>query len=106
MITKQQFLEYKKTYCSSVIRRTLQLKLICKSFRFIYILLQQVALHLGAMKGVIQWAFLLGTVRCGDYSDLLQCAADPTNIKFSFKSYHNQTGYWTAQVSKHIYNLA
>jgi len=69
-------------------------------------LLQQVALNLGDMKAVILWAFLLGTVRCGDFSDVFQCAANPTNIKFTLKSYRNQTGYWTAQVSKHIYNLA
>jgi len=31
MTTKQQLLEYKKNYCSSVIRRTLQLTLMCKN---------------------------------------------------------------------------
>jgi len=74
--------------------------------RFICILLQQVALHLEAMKAVVLWVFLLGTVRCGDYSDVFKCAANPTNIKFTLKSYCNQTGHWKAQVSRHIYNLA
>jgi len=69
-------------------------------------LLQQVALHLGAMKTVVLWAFLLGTVRCADYADVFRCAANPTNIKFTLKSYRNQTGHWTAQVSKHIYIVA
>jgi hypothetical protein len=59
------------------------------------------------MKAAILWAFLLGTVRCGDYSDVLfKCEANPTNIKFTLKSYRNQTGHWMAQVSKNIYNPA
>jgi hypothetical protein len=58
------------------------------------------------MKAVILWTFLLGAVRCGDYSDAFECAANPTNFKFTLKSYRNQTGHWKAQVGKHIYNLA
>jgi hypothetical protein len=69
-------------------------------------MLQQVVLYLGAMKTVVLWAFLLCTVRCADYSDVFICAANPTNIKFTLKSYRNQTGYWKAQVSIHIYIMA
>jgi hypothetical protein len=69
-------------------------------------MLQQVVLHLDTMKTVVLWAFLLCTVRCADYSDVFICAANPINIKFTLKSYRNQTGHWKAQGSKHIYILA
>jgi len=55
---------------------------------------------MGGIKAVVLWAFLLGTVRCGDYSDVFTCTANPTNIKFTLKSYRNQTGHWKAEVSK------
>lgn len=45
------------------------------------------------------WLCLLGAVRCGDYSSDLRCAANPSSIKFTLKSYRNQTGHWKAQVS-------
>jgi hypothetical protein len=57
------------------------------------------------MKTIVLLAFLLGAVRCGDYSDVFECSADPTNIKFTLKSYRNQTGHWKAEVSKHMYSI-
>jgi hypothetical protein len=39
-------------------------------------------------------------VRCGDYTDVFTCTANPTNLKFTLKSYRNQTGHWKAEVSK------
>ncbi|GFG32041.1 hypothetical protein Cfor_06834, partial [Coptotermes formosanus] len=50
-----------------------------------------------AMKKVVLWVCLLGAVRCGDYSDF-KCAANPSTVKFTLRSYRNQTGHWTAQV--------
>jgi hypothetical protein len=58
------------------------------------------------MKAVVLLAFLLGVVSCVDFDDEFNCAANPTSIKFTLKSYRNQTGHWKAQVSKHINNLA
>jgi hypothetical protein len=58
------------------------------------------------MKAVVLWAFLLGVVSCGDCNEEFKCTANPTSIKFTLKSFRNQTGHWNAQVSKHINNLA
>uniref|UniRef100_A0A1V1G515 Putative LPSBP5 n=1 Tax=Reticulitermes speratus TaxID=60591 RepID=A0A1V1G515_9NEOP len=49
------------------------------------------------MKTVVLWVCLLGAVICGDYTEP-RCGANPSSIKFTLRSYRNQSGHWTAQV--------